>query len=357
MTLRHRLPLLLLSQAAFAVSGRGQPAPDVPSPPQAPATLTTTFHATTLQQSKTVTFGDGEFIAWQRPAVCDAAGNVFFIRVPAADPRDVKSGVRQYTKGPSDIVRVSTEGKKTIIRPDTFSLAANADVVRTVSIAADQSGTLHALLWIGRGETGSQYLVALDEKGRITSKVELVQDEMFAHRFEFFGSGAALVRGVRPYAGSRVAILSPGGGSFRDVSALTKQDRDLSATPLQSLDPVAAGGDGRIYFVPHGLNDSVYVIDQDGESHLAFEPTPMPRDYRLDDVRAAGQRLALTYREPLADDKARFWIGVYDVTLGERLALYGPASRPPMCYAYGDGEDRFTVMPDMKSLVTLSSRQ
>jgi hypothetical protein len=118
-------------------------------------------------------------------------------------------------------------------------------------------------------------------------------------------------------------------------------------------DHLARGGDGRIYFV-RGGEDSIDVIDASGNSEQAFKLAPMPRNRRLVELMAAGQRLAATYYEEQADDRGRHWIAVYDVLLGERLAVYGPAPGVPVCYQYNGRQDRFTLLKDGHSLVTAS---
>ena len=71
----------------------------------------------------------------------------------------------------------------------------------------------------------------------------------------------------------------------------------------------------------------------------------VPRSWQPFDLKAAGNRLAVTYQEAgRPADGGRFWIAIYDAALGERLAVYGPARQSPACYEYTGREDRLTVL-------------
>jgi hypothetical protein len=70
---------------------------------------------------------------------------------------------------------------------------------------------------------------------------------------------------------------------------------------------------------------------------------------------AAGPRLALVYYEPRPkQDSGRVSVVVYDVRLGERVAVYGPLSGAPLCYEVTGERDQFTVLKDGRFLVKLA---
>jgi hypothetical protein len=319
--------------------------------------------ATELRESHRVSFSKPGVFAWLNPARSDDDGNLLFVVVPGADARDLKNvpAPPRHVKTPSDILAVSADGKRTsVLSPRTIPAFADADEITTLGIAIDPSGTLLALVWVPRGEAGGRhYIVSFDKNGGYRSRLEIEPDEIAVGQFEVFGSGDFLLRGQRPYSeGVRVVVMSAGGGDLHDVVSLSNEHvKDLAATLTFSSwsDHFVRGGDGRIYFVPAG-EDSVHLIEASGNSQEVFKLAPMPRNRRrLVDLRAAGQRLAAIYFEERPQNKGRHWIAVYDVVLGERLAVYGPASGIPVRYEYSDGQDRFTLLKDGQYLVTVVS--
>jgi hypothetical protein len=218
-------------------------------------------------------------------------------------------------------------------------------------------GTLFALVWATREEIGRYYIVAFDNNGSYESRQEIRPEEMSVGRFEVFGSGDFLLLGRRPYSNStRLAVMSPGGSNLFDVISSATEDvvaEDAPPPPFPGQH-IARGGDGRIYFVPEGKK-VVYFVDSSGYSQEAFKLAPMPRNRRLVDLKAAGQRLAVIYFEERPQGKGRLWIAIYHASLGELLAVYGPADGLPIRYEYSDGQDRFTLLKDEKNLVTVVS--
>jgi hypothetical protein len=153
-----------------------------------------------------------------------------------------------------------------------------------------------------------------------------------------------LLEGALPRAGRRLAIMPALGGALQDVVAAADP---ASAEPgtLPMLDHVARGADGRIYFTSAGSRSLHVLTAHAGTSEEAFRLPEVPRLWRIFDLMAASNRLALVYYESgkRADD-GRFWIAVHDALLGDRLALYGPAPGAPVCYEHVGGQDRFTVL-------------
>jgi hypothetical protein len=335
--------------------------------------------ATALRTSKSVAFGGEQTLAWRPPVVCDGDGNVFLVPVPTVDPRDLNGPPAQarYTKKPCDILRVSADGKETtLIKPDAVPAFANADLVTTTSIALDARGSLHALVSVTREESRNQYIVSFDSLGQHISHRRIDLDEILVHRFEVLGSGEFLLTGLRLGAGPRVAVMAGEGDSLRDLSVFeddksetapaAMQNEDQARPPVASPaqrpapppaslpDRLARSGDGRFYLVPRGEDSkSVHAIEASGQSRFAFNLSPMAPNLRLVDLMAAGNRLSAVYYEERPESRAFFWLAVYDITLGERLAVYGPAPAIPICYKRTEGEDEFTLLKGA-NLVTVS---
>jgi hypothetical protein len=148
--------------------------------------------------------------------------------------------------------------------------------------------------------------------------------------------------------------MSAGGGILEDVVGLAEESE---GGPLLTLpDNVVRGGDGRIYFVPASdERPHVHAIAPTGLTEHVFRLDQMPRNRRLVELKAAGRRLAATYYDDQSkENRARLWIAVYDVGLGERQSVYGPVSGMPFCYDVVDHQDRFTILKDGKYFVKLS---
>jgi hypothetical protein len=142
------------------------------------------------------------------------------------------------------------------------------------------------------------------------------------------------------------------GGALQDVVAVADASSAESAPPPIS-DRFARGGDGRIYFVPDD-SSSVYAVTPAGTSEEVFRLSDVPRQWRIFDLKAAGNRLAVTYREETGADHARYWVAIHDPRFGERLALYGPSPGAPLCYEFSGQQDRLTVFQS-GYLVTLTA--
>jgi hypothetical protein len=287
-----------------------------------------------------VSFAKDQSLSWLNPALCDGDGNVFLVAVPRADPRDLKRAPAppRYTKKPSSILRVSADGRKTtLITLDAVPGIADAATVATGALSVDPSGSLHAAVRITRAEGGNQYIVSFDGKGRYLSHVEVDPDEIFIHRFEVLGSGEFLLLGMRLGVGPRATVMTAGGGSFRDLTFSTNlEDEQTAAAPAHSAasrfsSHLARGGDGRIYSVPPG-QDSVNVIEASGESRVELKLTPVPPSWRFVDLMAGGNQIVAVYFEEATEESGRFWLAVYDVHLGERVAVYETAAGIPVCY-------------------------
>ena len=313
--------------------------------------------ATPLHTTSTVSFSQHDWFAWLNPARCDTDGNVFVVPVPEADPRDVKnkSAPPLYPRKLSDILRISADGRERKL----FSLAsvpalAKAQEISTVAMTLGPGGIPFALVWAQRGEaSGSHYIVSFEESGRYRSHVEVDGDEMAVQRFEVFGTGEFLLQGVRVWGDSRVAVMPAGGGLLRDVDFLPEVDSEDAGTQPRISEHLARGGDGRIYFVPEG-KESIHVIEPSGLSEHAFRLAPVPRNWRLTDLKAVGPRLALIYYEERGRETGRAWIAIYDVRDGERRTVYGPALGLPVCYQHVGQQDQFTVLKDGRYLISLS---
>jgi len=329
--------------------------------------------AAPLKMSRTSPFSEDPHLAWRPPVVCNGDGDVFVVPVPSADPRDLKNPPAQarYTKKPSDILRVSPDGKTRLIKPATIpAFAKSGAVVVTDSIAVDPAGSLFVVSKVTRGESVNQYIVSFDSDGKYISHQEVDGDQIIIKRLEALGAGEFLLFGVRLGFGvppqPRIAIMDARDASLRDLPAPADTEKEEDESPpavedqkrqegesraerhksLTVSDQMVRGGDGRIYFVPQG-KQSVHVIEKTGERRVAFKLASMPRSgrLRLSDLKAAGTRLVAVYYEPLPEDRANFWMDVYDVNLGERVALYGPASAPPICYQQSTtGAEQFTLM-------------
>jgi hypothetical protein len=63
--------------------------------------------------------------------------------------------------------------------------------------------------------------------------------------------------------------------------------------------------------------------------------------------------VAATYYEQ-AGDSGQFTYAIYDLTLGQRTAVYGPVPGSPLCYQYGDSSDTFTLLGAENHLVTVT---
>jgi hypothetical protein len=274
--------------------------------------------------------------------------------MPETDSRDVENAPApaQHMKMPCSILGISADGKKqTRFNPAAAEPFSDADDVSTLATALDAGGALYALVWVRGGETGNQYIVSFDENDRYHSRVELDSQEIVAQQSEIFGSGEVLLRGRRTQPdGARVAVMAAGGGPLRDVVGLPTTVEEPTAAPIS--DHIVRGGDGRIYFAPEG-DKWVYVIEPSGDSQQAFRLATMPRNCRLVDLKAAGQRLAATYYEARPGG-GRSWIAVYDIATGERMDVYGPAPGSPVCYEHDGARDRFTVLRDGSRLVRVA---
>jgi hypothetical protein len=311
-----------------------------------------------LRETHTVTFSWDDWFGWVNPARCDGDGNVFFVPMHRADRSDAKkSAAAPAPPVPSEILRVSAEGKSTLIRPARAPVLAFADevtAVHTLRTAVDPGGTLFALVWAARGnEDGRQSIVSFDETGRYRSLVRVDVNEIVASEFEVFGSGEFLVWGQRPWGGPRVAVMPPAGGRLRDVAFVPGIESAKAAAQAKLPSHVARAGDGRIYFVPEG-EESIHVVGPSGRSERAFRLARVPPNWRLADLEAAGPHLAAVYSEKQNDDRGIAWITVYDARDSVRRAVYGPVAGMPVCYDRSGDEDHFTVLRDGKFLVRLS---
>jgi hypothetical protein len=308
------------------------------------------MEATPLRSLSSVAFSLAR--VWAGPVRCDEDANIFFLVVPELDPRDAKNAPAppRYTKTPCDILGVSADAKKTThFNPSSVTAFADADEVTTVATALDATGTLLALVWVRRGESGNQYIVPFDKSGGHRSVLKLDPLEMIVQGFEVFGSGEFLLRGRRVSPdGPRAAVMSGGGSTLRDVVGLPIEALDDPTQP-PGLDHMVRGGDGRIYFAAHG-EESVYAVGPSGDSELALRLVPAARNRRLVDLKAAGPRLAAIYYEERSGG-GRSWMEVYDIALGERVGVYGPATGWPVCYEYSGSQDRFTFLRDGNSVV------
>lgn len=323
-----------------------------PGPPAGP-------RVTPLRTLSSVSFRNAGWFAWSQEA-CDQGGNVFFTVVPAAKQRHPSGGAtpaeRRMKMG--DILGVSADGSKTTLyRPAVISAAAGAGDIKTISVALDTDGKLHVLVWAG---IDRQYIVSFDKSGEHHSDVEVDGSEILASKLEIFGTGELLLRGSRTDAHGeprfRMVVMDAAGRTFRDVTGppVGASGRRRSSALSNLSDQMARAPDGRIYYTAEG-ESSVTVIGPSGESEAAFKLLPMPPDRRLIALKAAGPRLAAIYwQRGTTDYDWHYWIAVYDASLGERVAVYGPAQGLPVCYQYDGSEDRFTLFKNAKDLVTVA---
>jgi hypothetical protein len=215
----------------------------------------------------------------------------------------------------------------------------------TFGTAVDSGGTVYALVWVARPEQqGGQYIVAFDQSGTYRSRIAIDLDEMTVQRFALFGSGEFLLEGARPSDGRRLAVMPAMGGALQDVFAVSDTASMGPGAPPTISDRLTRAGDGRIYFVPDG-SYNVHALTPAGTSEEVFRLSDVPRQWRVFDLKASGYRLAVIYREAGERvDRARYWVAIHDTRFGERLELYGPSSRPPLCYEYAGRQDRLTVI-------------
>lgn len=317
-----------------------------------------------LRVLRSVSFSDETYVAWVNPARCDEDGNVFLLGVRPLRPRgSASASTAPPDNPPRRVLRISADGTTTTsFDPARLALFEDADEVTTGSIALDPSGTLLLLAWVPRSgpyDGSRQYIVSFDKAGRGRARQELDPRRMAAGAFEVFGSGELLLLGRRPEPDAeRVAVLSPA-GRLRDVIGLTRDaNANRAAPPEPTLDHMVRAADGRIYFV-RSDEATVYVVEPVGYAEPAFDLAPTPGTWRLTGLNADGPRLAATYFEETPATKAatgggRHFVAVYDLTLGERVAVYGPVPGLPVCYAYTGSEDRFTVLRDANRLATLA---
>jgi hypothetical protein len=198
-------------------------------------------------------------------------------------------------------------------------------------------------VWVARPEQmGGQYIVSFDRSGRYRSRIAIDLDQMIVQRIAVFGSGEFLLDGVRPSSGRRQVVMPAIGGALQDVVAVADTTSAESGPPPPISDRFARGGDGRIYFVPDD-SSSVHAVTPAGTSEEVFRLSDVPRPWRIFDLKAAGNRLAVTYLEGTGADHARYWVAIHDARFGERLALYGPSPGAPLCYEFSGEQDRLTV--------------
>jgi hypothetical protein len=319
-----------------------------------------------------VSFSKEGHLAWIPPVVCDGDGNVFLIPVPSADKRDLKRspGRARFTKKPNDILKVSPDGRSTlVIEPASAPVLRNADTVSMGTLALGPNGSVLAVVRAITGEEGHQYILSFDSKGRYSSHVEVPTDEVFVHRVELLSSGEYFIAGTRLGEGPRAVIMGSAGTWFRDVDLYATDEDAVPASP-EPTDPsqsrpskpkrarmpdlFARGEDSRIYFLPRGEKAHVvHTIESTGDSRAAFELETVASGGQLVDMKSAGSRLVAIYYEELPKHRASFWFDVYDTMLGQRVALYGPASAIPVCFATKDGRDSFTLLKGT-TLITMS---
>lgn len=333
-----RAALQILPIPFVVLVGTSTQARDTLQSPPADAPVTSMV-STPLRTLGTAEFSPNFFS--MGPPRCDADGNMFFVLSPEWSS-DHPGG-----PPPNAILSIRADGKETSrFEPATIPAFAGAFKVMTTSLAIGPDGTRHALVSVGRGNARTQYIVSFDDDGQDGSPVKIDASEISVGHIEVFGSGAFLLVGNRIYTrGQAMAVMPAGGGRLRDVVGLPPtitEGPDPTLRPGPGIARMARAEDGRIYFKAPG-EDSVYVINASGDAEYAFELAPLPddRDLRLTDLKAAGSRMAATYHDEEGGAGARYWIVVYDVILGERVALYGPLSSPPICYTYERSRDRF----------------
>jgi len=307
-----------------------------------------------LRELASTPFTQNDWFAWIEPARCDSEGNLFFLVMP-----ETKRGTTAAAAPrPTDILRVSADGKKSmLLKPGTASALADVERFQTVTTAVDPSGSVFALVWATDGDANTQHIVSFDKAGKLHSHLEVDPEEMFVGAFEVFGSGAVLLEGFRkpPDNEPRAVILTPGGGGLRDVTAVSS-DPSIKVIPqVKTAAYTARGPDGIVYLVP-GDEKAVYAVDASGDSRFQFTLPKPPRNRRLVGLKAASSRLAAVYYEDggSGNQRGRFWIAVHDAAGGERLAVYGPVASPPVCYRYDGTAEQFTLLRDGRYLVTVS---
>jgi hypothetical protein len=243
---------------------------------------------------------------------------------------------------------------KALFSPRSIPDFAQADEITVSGLEIDPEGeTLFLLVWVRQGDEGQESIVSFDKKGRYRSRVEIDGEEIVAGRVDVFASGDFLLIGRHiHWNGSRVAVMPSGGGSLRDVIGLTIDEGHDPDGDVMRPDHTVSAEDGRIYFVADE-DRLVYAINPSGDAELAFALLPMPGGPRLIGfLGAAGSRVALKYFEKTAADRGQSWIAVYDVALGERVAVYGPIPGVPLCYSHERSRDHFTLLRDGNTLVS-----
>jgi hypothetical protein len=335
--------------------------------------------ATPLRKVSSTRAPIGDYFAWAGPVLCDDSENAYFVVLPPFVPRKTQDGAAgPAVPEPRDVLRVSADGKKTLIfSPASVSKFANADELKTFTIALDPDGGLSVLLWARWGESGpseksGQYIVSFDKKGEYRSHFEVDWREILVDQFEVFGSGQFLVRGRRPDRPEpRLVILSASGSDARDVIAwpgLYKNlEEPLPGSGMVKFDQIARGGDGRIYIAQldaRAGEDVVYAFRPSGDSEEVFMLRRIPKAPRLLAWKTSGDRFAAAYLRPDLRAKASpgelwgdYWIAVYNNPIGAgdlEPTIYGPAPGPPICYRHEEAGERFTFLQG-GSLVTMSA--
>ena len=305
-----------------------------------------------LKVLDSVSFWERESVAWLPPVHCDDGGNVFFVVVPPAQPPAPGQPLRESI--PTDILRIGADGKETTtLRLTAAPTLVGADTLRTLATALDAQGTLFVLVVAERGETIGQHIVSFDQEGRYRSTATIDWEELLVGSFEVFDSGDFLLQGFRENGEPRVTVMSPG-GSLRDVFALSGYEAtDDGAEPVRLSMKTARGGDGRVYLVSRA-EDSIHAIEPSGGSRVVVELRER-EDFKVVDLKAAGEWLAVVYFEARRSGKAsgRFWMDIYNPVLAELEATYGPVLSPPLCYQY-ERRHEFILLKDARYLVTVT---
>jgi len=220
---------------------------------------------------------------------------------------------------------------------------------------------LYLLVWVtwakgddARTYKGGQYILSFDKKGKCRSKVEVDDRQILVRRFEVFGSGDYLLIGhPNDLEQVRIAVLDASGGNLREVPGWSgfpaglagDMNEETSTTPS---DYIVRGSDGRIYIAeqdPRLAYVPVVAFEPSGISGEAFRLRSMPRHQQLRGLEAAGGRVAAVFSEASPDGNGeRWWITVFDSTLGEMQARYGPVPAKPVCYHREGSEERFTFV-------------
>lgn len=273
----------------------------------------------------------GEALLIKGSPVCDRDANVFLMPSSGAgDP-------------PRRILRISSDGKQATWLD--LGLLPGYEEEIFYSMVAGPDGHLYALTLGPKG----QRILEFSERGKLEAVTPFDRKQIYVKRIAVFDADAFLVEGVSGEQPA-IAVFSRSGEVVKRVSL----DRtDSKAQPTEGrfgadLGHMVSAGDGNIYVVKWTPRKGMAIgISRSGEIVTRIALTPPDGAQTLTSVKAFKNRMVVEYTRTDASGEFGWWMSVYDLSSGQKVADYVPpnAGGGLLCYTSSEvAGDVFTLL-------------